>query len=50
MEYDLVINKVCENDKKRLAYMQQGTGRGPASEEIAKLKFIERHKERCALH
>ena len=24
MEYDLVISKVCENDKKRLAYMQQG--------------------------
>jgi hypothetical protein len=48
MEFDLVINKVCENDKKRLAYMQQGPQRGPASEDLGKVKFIDKHKERCA--
>jgi hypothetical protein len=48
MEYDLVISKVCENDKKRLAYMQQGPRRGPASEELSKVKFMEKHQERCA--
>lgn len=31
-EYVTVLNKVCENDKKRLVYMlEQNTGRGPAS-------------------
>lgn len=48
MEFDLVLTKVCENDKKRLAYMQQGPRRGPASEDLGQVKFIERHKERCA--
>ena len=47
MEYDLVLNKVCENDKKRLAYMQQGPQRGPASTPIGKEKFQATYSERC---
>ncbi len=48
MEYDLVVNKVCENDKKRLAYMQQGPKRGPASETSDKNKFQASYTARCA--
>lgn len=50
MEYDLVINKVCENDKKRLAYMQQGPRREPASLSEGQTKFIQNHKSRCEHH
>lgn len=53
MEYDLVVNKVCENDKKRLAYMQQGpkreTGRTPASASDSQEKFFESYARRCSL-
>lgn len=48
MEYDLVLNKVCENDKKRLAYMQQGPRRGPASTSPGKEKFQASYSARCA--
>lgn len=48
MEYDLVVNKVCENDKKRLAYMQQDTGRSPASANPSKEKFAASYVSRCA--
>jgi hypothetical protein len=47
MEYDLVLNKVCENDKKRLAYMQQGPRRGPASTDDGKEKFQATYSHRC---
>jgi len=47
MEYELVLNKVCENDKKRLAYMQQGPQRGPASATVGKEKFQQSYSERC---
>lgn len=51
MEYDLVVNKVCENDKKRLAYMQQGpkreTGRLPASANDSQEKFYQSYSRRC---
>jgi hypothetical protein len=47
MEYDLVLNKVCENDKKRLAYMQQGPRRGPASATVGHAKFQETFSSRC---
>lgn len=47
MEYDLVLNKVCENDKKRLAYMQQGPKRGPASVDDNKQKFQASYSARC---
>jgi hypothetical protein len=47
MEYDLVLNKVCENDKKRLAYMQQGPKRGPASVSNEQTKFVQSYNERC---
>jgi hypothetical protein len=47
MEYDLVVNKVCENDKKRLAYMQQGPKRGPASVSGSKEKFQQTYSTRC---
>lgn len=47
MEYDLVVNKVCENDKKRLAYMQQGPKRGPASESDHQAKFVQSYAQRC---
>jgi len=49
MEYDLVLNKVCENDKKRLAYMQQGPRRGPASASTGHEKFQESYSSRCPL-
>ncbi len=48
MEYDLVLNKVCENDKKRLVYMQQGPKRGPASTSMAQDKFQESYSSRCS--
>jgi hypothetical protein len=47
MEFDLVVNKVCENDKKRLAYMQQGPKRGPASSHNGQAKFVESYSARC---
>ena len=48
MEYDLVVNKVCENDKKRLAYMQQaGPRRGPASTDDSQAKFVQSYSQRC---
>lgn len=53
MEYDLVVNKVCENDKKRLAYMQQagpkreGALRGPASVDEGHTKFVQSYNQRC---
>lgn len=47
MEYDLVVSKVCENDRKRLAYMQQGPKRGPASEEENGTKFMQSFTNRC---
>lgn len=43
MEYDLVLSKVCENDKKRLAYMKQG--RAPASADQE--KFQKNYYSRC---
>lgn len=48
MEYDLVVNKVCENDKKRLAYMQQGPERSPASASEGRAKFLESYSARCS--
>ena len=48
MEYDLVLKKVCENDKKRLAYMQQGPKRGPASLDQGQAKFIKNYSARCS--
>lgn len=48
MEYDLVLNKVCENDKKRLAYMQQSPDRAPASENMKTKKFSEAYSQRCS--
>ncbi len=51
MEYELVMNKVCENDKKRLAYMQQdqekALGRGPASASDTTEKFALSYSSRC---
>jgi hypothetical protein len=49
MEYDLVVNKVCENDKKRLAYMQAGVGRGPASASEGQQKLHQLYSARCKL-
>jgi hypothetical protein len=49
MEYDLVLNKVCENDKKRLAYMQQAPQRGPASVSTGQSKFVESYSVRCGV-
>lgn len=48
MEYDLVLGKVCENDKKRLAYMQQGPQRNPASALVGSEKFQQTYSARCA--
>ncbi len=48
MEYDLVINKVCENDKKRLAYMRQDQTRSPASENDQYSKISKIYQNRCA--
>lgn len=44
-EYLSVLNKVCENDKKRISYFKQGLSRSPAST----IKVIENaYKERCS--
>lgn len=48
MEYELVLNKVCENDKKRLAYMQQGPQRSPAAAAPSKEKFHQSYVSRCS--
>jgi hypothetical protein len=54
MEYDLVVSKVCENDKKRLAYMQQSgpkreeITRGPASQADEQAKFVQSYTSRCS--
>jgi hypothetical protein len=47
MEFDLVLNKVCENDKKRLAYMQQGPQRQPAATSQNQEKFFASYSARC---
>lgn len=51
MEYELVMNKVCENDKKRLAYMQQEqdkfAGRAPASTSQTTQRFALSYSSRC---
>ena len=47
MEFDLVVQKVCENDKKRLAYMQQGPARGPASVDPVLDQFKTSYQSRC---
>lgn len=47
MEFDLVLNKVCENDKKRLAYMQQAPDRSPASESLKVKKIADTYSQRC---
>lgn len=45
-EYNTILGKVCENDKKRLAIMQSGISRIPASEnKISGL--IKVHSDRC---
>lgn len=41
-EYKTVMTKVCDNDKKRLAYMQKNGGRAPAND------FASTWKERCS--
>ena len=56
MEYDLVVSKVCENDKKRLAYMQQGPTRASSSRSPASSvsenqeKFLKSYQQRCSLN
>jgi hypothetical protein len=51
MEYDLVVKKVCENDKKRLAFMQGGpernAGRAVASVSEGAIKFAQNYNKRC---
>lgn len=49
MEYDLVVSKVCDNDRKRLAYMQQGPKRGPASTTPGQESFEKNFASRCQL-
>lgn len=51
MEFESVMNKVCENDRKRLAYMQQEqdktSGRAPASVQGPTNKFASSYSSRC---
>jgi Zn-dependent peptidase ImmA (M78 family) len=49
MEYELVLNKVCENDQKRIAYMQQGPQRQPAGRVKEQEKLVSHHTSRCQL-
>lgn len=46
-EFKSVMGRVCENDKKRLAYMQAGISRGPASEKNYE-SIIKSHETRCS--
>lgn len=52
MEFELVMNKVCDNDRKRLAYMQQeqekSPGRGPASVTSSQDRFAHSYSSRCS--
>lgn len=43
-EYLAVINKVCQNDKKRLGYFKNSGGRSPASIQ----EFENNYKQKCA--
>jgi hypothetical protein len=47
MEYELVLKKVCENDKKRLSYMHQKEGRSPASLNKNRNKLFASYSNRC---
>ncbi len=47
MEFDLVLSKVCEKDKKRLAYMQQGPRRELASTPDEAENFKATYVSRC---
>ncbi len=46
-EYKTVMNKVCENDRKRIAYFSQTSGRSPASYNQAKNELETSYKKRC---
>lgn len=46
MEFDLVMSKVCENDRKRLSYYQSSQ-RGPASTDTSSTQFIRSYNNRC---
>ncbi|MFZ4712120.1 MAG: hypothetical protein ACOYL6_00275 [Bacteriovoracaceae bacterium] len=54
-EYMAVMSKVCENDKKRFAFMEAGTGRTPTSSveknedkyARAHQELLKGHSERC---
>lgn len=46
MEFDLVMNKVCENDRKRLAYYA-ASNRSPASADGSSAQFIASYNNRC---
>lgn len=51
-EYKMVMGRVCENDKKRFAYMQAGISRSPASgvsEHVSKKyeEILKNHTNRC---
>lgn len=47
MEFDLVMNKVCENDRKRLAFYTSDSGRSPASTDNSGSKFVKSYNNRC---
>lgn len=46
-EFRSVMGRVCENDKKRIAYMQAGISRGPASVNNYE-SVIKSHEARCS--
>jgi len=47
MEFDIVHKKVCENDRRRFAYMQQKSGRSPASTIDESVSFKKSFEKRC---
>lgn len=47
MEFDLVMSKVCENDRKRLAYYLSEPTRSPAAENRVNTKFAQSYHNRC---
>lgn len=47
MEFDLVMNKVCENDRKRLAFYATDAGRKPAAASSTHPTFVQTYHNRC---
>ena len=48
-EYEAIMERVCQNDNRRLAIMRRNASRSPSSVEQARLRSLASvHEKRCA--